>query len=80
MYGYIRNTYLHYIDELELLCIALGFDCYMMNVIQQVTEPMPTNYSILFLLSCYCYKIIAITVTVTIAVVTTIKTIKLLCY
>ena len=33
-YDYIRNTCLHYIDELELLCIALGCDCYMMNVIQ----------------------------------------------
>ena len=33
-HNYIRNTWLHYIDELELLCIALGCDCYMMNVIK----------------------------------------------
>ena len=44
-YDYIRNTCLHYIDELELLCISLGCDCYMMNVIQQVTDPMPTSFS-----------------------------------
>ena len=51
----------------------------LMNIIQQVTDPMPTNFSILFLLSYYCYhhcytcyKITAITITVTIADVTTI--------
>ena len=85
-YDYIRNTCLHYINELELVLYALGYNCVMMNIIQQVTDPMPTNFSLLFLLSycyyhhCYtCYKITAITVTVTV-VVTTIKTIKLLCY
>ena len=59
----------------------------MMNIIQQVTDPMPTNLS--YILSanyyCYhhyytCYKITAITVSVTVAIVTTIKTIILLCY
>ena len=23
--------------------IALGYDCHMMNIIQQITDPMPTN-------------------------------------
>ena len=35
MYVYIWNTCLHYIDELELLCITLGCDCYILNVIQR---------------------------------------------
>ena len=35
--------------------IALGYNCHMMNIIQQVIDPMPTNFSILFLLSYYCY-------------------------
>ena len=59
----------------------------MMNIIQQVTDPMPTNlYYIvsakLLLLSSLLHllQITAITATVTIAVVTIIKTIKLLCY
>ena len=25
--------------------IALGYNCHMMNIIQQVTDPMPTNLS-----------------------------------
>jgi hypothetical protein len=33
-YNYIRNICLHMIDELELLCTALGCYCYMMNAIQ----------------------------------------------
>ena len=67
--------------------MALGSNCHVMNIIQQVTDPMPMNLFILILLHYYCYnhcytcyKITAITVTVTIAAVTTIKTIKLLCY
>ena len=67
--------------------VTPGYNCLMMNIIQQVTDPMSTNLPLLFLLSYYCYhhcytcyKITAITVTVTIAAVTTIKTIKLLCY
>ena len=59
----------------------------MMNIIQQVTDPMPMNLSYivsakLLLLSSLLHLLqnIAITVTVTIAVATTIKTIILLCY
>jgi len=33
-YDYIWNTCLHYIDELELLCIAPSCVCYMMNIRQ----------------------------------------------
>ena len=57
----------------------------MMNIIQQVTDPMPTNLSYivsakLLLLSSLLHllQITAITITVTVATVTTIKTIKLL--
>ena len=35
--------------------IALGYNYLMMNIIQQVTDPMPMNFLILFLLSYYCY-------------------------
>ena len=59
----------------------------MMNIIQQVTDPMPTNLSYivsakLLLLSSLLHLLqtTAIAVTITIATVTTIKTIKLLCY
>ena len=54
----------------------------MMNIIQQVTDPMPTNLSFivfakLLLLSSLLrlLQITAITVTVTVAAVTTVKTI-----
>ena len=68
--------------------MALGYNCLMMNIIQQVTDPMPTNLFILILLHYYCYhhcytcyKITAITVTVTIAATVTYhQTIILLCY
>ena len=72
------------------LChIALGYNYHMMNIIQQVTDPMPTNLSYivstkLLLLSSMLHLLqntaITVTVTVTIVVVTTIKTIILLCY
>ena len=58
----------------------------MMNIIQQVTDPMPTNLSyidsakLLLLSSLLRYKIIVITVTITVATITIIKAIKLLCY
>ena len=59
----------------------------MMDIIQQVTDPMPTNLSYivsakLLLLSppLHLLQNTAITVTVTITAVTTIKTIILLCY
>ena len=59
----------------------------MMNVIQEVTDPMPTNLSyivfaklLLLLLLSHLLQNTAITVTVTIAAVATIKTIILLCY
>ena len=59
----------------------------MMNIIQQVTNPVPTNLSYivlakLLLLSSLLHllQITAITVTGTVAAVTIIKTIKLLCY
>ena len=62
-YDYIWNTCLHYSDELELLCIALGCDCYMVNVIQH-------NYS--SLIQCLrfshidlCYVTTAAAVTIT---------------
>ena len=29
--------------------IALGYNCHMMNIIQQVTDPMPTNLSYIVL-------------------------------
>ena len=29
--------------------IALGYDCHMMNIIQQITDPMPTNLSYIVL-------------------------------
>ena len=47
--------------------MALGYDCHMMNIIQQITDPMPTNLSyivsakvlllssLLHLLQNYCY-------------------------
>ena len=59
----------------------------MMNIIQQVTDPMPTDLSYivsakLLLLSSLLrlLQTTAIIVTVTFAIITTIKTIKLLCY
>ena len=59
----------------------------MMNIIQQVTDPMPTNLSYivlakLLLLSSRLHLLqnTAITVTVAIAIATTVKTIILLCY
>ncbi len=63
MYDYKRNTCLHYIDELELLCIALGCDCYMMNRIRH-NSPSPVQclwaFHILFfaysLFRGYCYN------------------------
>ena len=30
-------------------CIALGYDYHMMNIIQQITDPMPTNLSYIVL-------------------------------
>ena len=68
-------------------CIALGYDCHMMTITQQITDPMPTNLPYIVLPSyhcyhhyCTCYKITTITITVTIATTTIIKTIILLCY
>ena len=40
-YDYLGNTCLHYIYELELVPIALGYDYHMMNIIQQITDPTP---------------------------------------
>ena len=58
----------------------------MMNIIQQVTDPMPTNLSYivsakLLLLSSLLHLLqnIAITVTVTVTTITIIKIIILLC-
>ena len=61
-YDYIRNTCLHYIDELELLCIALGCDCYMMNIIQHNYHHRSNAYDFLILVSakllcCYCFTL-----------------------
>ena len=65
--------------------IALGYNCLMMNIIQQAPIQCLRIYLILFLLSyyyCYyyryCYKISAITITVTIVATTIIKTIYLI--
>ena len=44
-YDYLRNTCLHYIENSSQCCIALGYNCHTMNIIQQVTDPMPTNLS-----------------------------------
>src|SRR5215216_1487355 len=44
-YDYLRNTCLHYIYELELVPYRLGCNCHMMNIIQQIADPMPTNFS-----------------------------------
>ena len=59
----------------------------MMNIIQQIADPMPMNFYYIVLAKyycyrygCTCYKITAITITVAIAIATTIKTIMLLCY
>ena len=65
--------------------IALGYNCHMMNIIQQVTDPMPMNLSYIALLLVlssllHLLQIIAIIVTVTATIITTIKTIILLCY
>ena len=67
--------------------VTPGYNCLMMNIIQQVTDPMPTNLSYivsakLLLLSSLLHllQITAITVTVTVAAATIIKTIILLCY
>ena len=66
-YDYLRNTSLHYIYELELVPIPLGYGYHMMNIIQQITDPMPTNLSyivlakllllllLLLLLQYHCY-------------------------
>ena len=43
-YDYLRNTSLHYIYELELVPIPLGYGYHMMNIIQQITDPMPMNF------------------------------------
>ena len=61
-YDYIRNTCLHYIDELELLCIALGLDRYMMNIIQHNYHHRSNAYDFLILVSakllcCYCFTL-----------------------
>ena len=63
MYDYIRNTCLHYIDELELVLCHLCYDCYMMNRIRH-NSPSPIQclraFHILFfaylLFRCYCYN------------------------
>ena len=62
-YDYIRNTCLYYIDELELVCVTLCYDCYMMNRIRD-NSPSPIQclraFHILFfaylLFRCYCYN------------------------
>ena len=89
-YDYTRNTCLHYIHELELLCIALGCDCYMMNTIQHKYPSLIQciHFShigfaklLLLLLLLQSSQTAIVTVPVTIAIVaTTIKTIILLCY
>ena len=48
-YDYSRNTCLHYIYELELVPYRPSYNCLMMNMIQQVTNPMPTNLSYIVL-------------------------------
>ena len=59
----------------------------MMNIIQRVTDPMPTNLPyialaklLLLLLLCYYYNITAITITITVTTTAIIKTIILMCY
>ena len=59
----------------------------MMNIIQQITNTMPTDLSyivsaklLLMVLLSQLLQNATITVTITIAIVTTIKTIILLCY
>ena len=60
-YDYIRNTCLHYIDELELV-LTLGYDCYMMNHIRHNSlspiHCLRAFYILFFsylLFCCYCY-------------------------
>ena len=67
--------------------IALGYNCHMMNIIQQVTDLMPTNLSyivfaklLLLMLLSHLLQNTSITVTVTIATAATYKTIILLGY
>src|SRR3990170_8110278 len=62
MYDYIRNICLHYIDELELLCITLGCECYMMNIIQHNYHHRSNAYDFLILVStkllcCFCFTL-----------------------
>ena len=49
MSDYLRNTFLHYIYELELVPYTLGYDCHMMDIIQRITDPMPMNLSYIVL-------------------------------
>ena len=80
---------LHWIDELELLCIALVCDCYMMNIIQHKYPSLIQCYGFLMLIFAKLLLLLLlqssqtsiVTVFVTIATIaTTIKTIILLCY
>ena len=43
-YDYLRNTCLHYIYELELVPYRCRCNCHMMNIIQQIADPMPTIF------------------------------------
>ena len=61
-YDYIRNTCLHYIDELELVLVTLGYDCYMMNRIRHNSPSsihcLRASHILFFaylLFRCYCY-------------------------
>ena len=58
-YDYIRNTCLHYIDELEPLC----YDCYMMNRIRHNYPSLIQCLRVFHILvlayllfRCYCYN------------------------
>ena len=84
MYAYIRNTCLHYIDELELVLLPLGYNYYMMKIIHHNYHHRSNAYELFTYYSSLIYFTVA-TVTITIkpkniTFVTVISTIILLCY
>src|SRR3954470_21181917 len=63
-YDYIRNTCLHYIDELELVLCPLCYDCYMMNRIRH-NSPSPIQCLRAFHILFFAYLLFRATVTIT---------------
>ena len=62
-YDYLRNTCLHYIDELELVLCHLCYDCYMMNRIRHNYPSLIRCLRVFHILvyayllfRCYCYN------------------------